>query len=131
MTTNKTAQAQEVEHLVEKCLREIFNMIKVQETTDWGYAGHIYMLDDSKSKLLGYQVEGQKPVIFTSPMDFSMRGRKFITLKEDPDMTDTRIVRGSKGNVYYVTNRDGVYRCTCTGFKFHGTCKHIKEIESE
>jgi hypothetical protein len=131
MSRVKTPQGAEVERLVQKCLMEVFDMIKVQETTDWGWSNHIYMLDDSKTKLLGYQVEGQRPVIFTTPMDFSTRGRKFVTLKDDPDMTNTRVVQGSKGNVYYVTNRDGVYRCTCTGFKFHGTCKHIKETESQ
>ena len=33
-----------------------------------------------------------------------------------------RIVQGSKGKEYEVT---GNYKCTCPGFTFRGTCKHI------
>jgi hypothetical protein len=37
-------------------------------------------------------------------------------------------VKGSKGNEYIVTLSSGHYSCTCTGFTFHKTCKHIKSV---
>lgn len=36
-----------------------------------------------------------------------------------------RLVSGSNGKVYEVTANS----CTCPGFTFRGTCKHIKESE--
>jgi hypothetical protein len=30
---------------------------------------------------------------------------------------------------YEVRNRDGVWSCTCDGFHYRRTCRHIKEIE--
>lgn len=101
-------------------------MISVREITSWDWSNHTYFLDDSQNKLLGYQVDGEKPVTFTTPMDFDKRGRKFEVIKADTEK-NTRIIQGSKGNVYYITNVNGVERCTCTGFKYHGKCKHIKE----
>jgi hypothetical protein len=103
-------------------------MIILKEVTGWGWQGHTYFVDDSQSKLLGYQIDGKSPVTFTTPMDFSKKGRKFEVVKEDLS-TNTRIVAGSKGSVYYITTVNGVTRCTCAGYKYHGNCKHIKEVE--
>jgi hypothetical protein len=44
--------------------------------------------------------------------------------QDKPKKDDIRLVRGSKGQVYKVT---GNYRCTCPGFQFRSTCKHLKE----
>ena len=38
--------------------------------------------------------------------------------------TQTKIVKGSKGEVYTVT-LGAKPSCTCTGFQFRKTCKHI------
>ncbi len=43
-----------------------------------------------------------------------------VKSKEEPK---TRIVKGSNGKEYEVT---GNYRCTCPGFTFRGTCKHLE-----
>lgn len=37
-------------------------------------------------------------------------------------------ITGSKGDVYTVTLEGGKASCTCSGFAFRKTCKHIKEI---
>ena len=37
-------------------------------------------------------------------------------------------VAGSKGNEYTVTEDSGKWSCTCPGFTFRGSCKHIKEF---
>lgn len=40
-----------------------------------------------------------------------------------PKEDRVRFVEGSKGKVYEVT---GNYKCTCPGFTFRGTCKHLE-----
>lgn len=35
-------------------------------------------------------------------------------------------VQGSKGNVYTVTERNGVKDCSCPGFVFRRACKHVQ-----
>jgi len=40
-------------------------------------------------------------------------------------------VTGSTGNTYSVTREYGVYKCTCPGFSFRQTCKHVKDIMSK
>ncbi len=36
----------------------------------------------------------------------------------------TKIVKGSKGQEYVVTNANGKWHCTCPGFQFRRSCKH-------
>lgn len=41
-------------------------------------------------------------------------------------------VKGSKNNTYIVKRlKNSVYNCTCTGFAFRKTCKHINEIKTK
>lgn len=35
-------------------------------------------------------------------------------------------VKGSKGNVYTITEIDGVRTCDCAGFTYRKDCKHVK-----
>lgn len=42
----------------------------------------------------------------------------------------TFTVKGSKGDEYLVTIGAGKADCTCSGFQFRRTCKHIKEAEN-
>lgn len=46
-----------------------------------------------------------------------------VEAKEEPKV---RLVKGSNGKVYEVTANS----CTCPGFTFRGTCKHVKELET-
>lgn len=41
---------------------------------------------------------------------------------------ETITVQGSKGNTYIVTKENGKATCTCPGFGFRKTCKHIQEL---
>lgn len=36
-------------------------------------------------------------------------------------------VQGSKGNTYVVTKENGKAHCTCPGYGFRKTCKHVQE----
>lgn len=40
----------------------------------------------------------------------------------------TKTVQGSKGQTYIVTKENGKVSCTCTGYQFRKTCKHIQEL---
>ena len=41
------------------------------------------------------------------------------------------LVNGSKGAVYTVVKENGKATCTCPGFGFRRTCKHIQEVYYE
>lgn len=49
-------------------------------------------------------------------------GRPYDYRSKTPDLT-VRIVSGSKGQKYQVT---GQHKCTCPGFTFRGSCKHLE-----
>lgn len=119
-----------------------------EEVTDWGdnnVQNHIYYLNDSKTKMVGYIKSGTKTLFkFKSPISIDIRGRKFVELKNrkaerdevyfektkaETKPTDAIEVQGSNGNVYLVTkNIYGKYNCTCPGFSFRRTCKHIQQV---
>ena len=57
-----------------------------------------------------------------------------VTIKAEPKrIKATYKVDGSKGNVYNVTNDNGVWNCSCPahGFGRGKDCKHIKEIKND
>ena len=43
--------------------------------------------------------------------------------------SQVRLVQGSKGNIYTVTNSAGKWSCTCPGFGFRRECKHIRSVQ--
>ena len=117
------------------------NMKFYQETTMWrdGFANGMYLLDDSKTKMYAYIKPGDKAVFkFKNPIRIDTRGRKFVVAKEQPDFEievttnpNRWEVTGSKGDLYIVTLEEGVYNCSCSGFKFRGACRHVKEFEGK
>lgn len=106
-------------------------MLALCETTKWkgDFPNHTYLVDGMKA--LAYIKCGtKKPIYFNTPIKFDRRGRTFIELCANPFKVvkeDTRIaVKGSKGNTYYIDKDEGT--CTCPGYTFRGTCKHIKDV---
>lgn len=99
----------------------------MQETTEWedGLAcNHIYLMDGSKA--VAYIKAGtNEHKVFSRPMMLDLRGRKFncIGELEVKPVARTKTVQGSKGETYTVDLDE--HTCTCPGFKFRGTCKHI------
>jgi hypothetical protein len=97
------------------------------ETTGDQFPAHTYLLDGTN--LVAYvKVNTQEPIYFKNPIKgFDKRGRKFapgninlFTVKKD---THAHTVIGSKGQTYTVTEDS----CTCPGFTYRGTCKHMAE----
>ena len=109
------------------------------ETTEWkGIApNHVYLLDDAKSKMFAYVPAGSDQLtVFKAPIRIDVRGRKFkvntVQFKTDIRLPEPQgrvwEVKGSKGDVYKVTEVRGQFSCTCSGFRFRGDCKHIKGV---
>jgi hypothetical protein len=104
-------------------------MEALRETTGGQFPPHIYLLDGNK--LVSYIKKGEtEPFYFKNPIKgFDKRGRKFEVVKPNPFKEQRKsnaiAVTGSKGQVYYV---DAEARtCTCPGFQFRGSCKHLAE----
>jgi len=97
------------------------------ETTGGQFPQHTYLLDGTT--LVAYvKVNETTPFYFKSGIKgFDKRGRQFvkgnINLFKVKATNDTRSVQGSKGQVYSVN--DAEKTCTCPGFTFRGTCKHL------
>ena len=109
------------------------------ETTDYKYStpNGIYLLDDGKSKMYAFKPFGTGTIkVFKNPIRIDLRGRKFAVnsvqfkteLTEPEPEGRTWTVRGSKGDEYKITEVNGNLSCTCSGFRFRGECKHIKEL---
>lgn len=116
-----------------------------QETTEWSDgsdANHIYLLDDSKGKMYAYVPKGTDQLVqFKNPIKIDIRGRKFQPVAarwhyvgaDEPKLEpkEKHVVKGSNGNEYVVEKVDGIYTCSCPGYKYRGDCKHVKEFGSE
>jgi hypothetical protein len=111
------------------------------ETTDWGSksaTNNTYLLDGNN--LVAYIPHGGKPFFFKNPIKgFDKRGRTFVKVDvnlfppNDPfalftvplsAALNSRTVKGSKGETYTVNDDEGT--CTCPGYTYRGSCKHLK-----
>jgi hypothetical protein len=95
------------------------------ETTGELFPAHTYLLDGNN--LVAYVKKGElTPFYFKNPIKgFDKRGRKFIpgnvNLFTTQKASNERTVIGSSGQVYTLTEDS----CTCPGFTYRGTCKHM------
>ena len=99
------------------------------QCNNFTYQPHLYYVND-KGKLVWFQVGDYSRGLdkFSKPISFDKRGRKFTLIGKVPEEYDevTIEVKGSNGQVYQVDPNKKT--CTCTGFKYHGKCKHLKSI---
>lgn len=109
----------------------------LQEITEWdnpNQPNHIYHVH-SNGRLVAYQPFGKdKVVTFRKPLSFGTGRRKFKLLMkvDDPSKPENAVVvEGSNGAEYMVTMENGrATSCTCPGYKFRRTCKHLAIAES-
>ena len=108
-------------------------MEAVVETTKWtdsNNGNHTYLFDGMK--MVAYIKVGEKtPYYFKNPITIDKRGRTFKVLSKSPfknvkEKSSIIKVNGSKGNVYNIDTEEKT--CTCPGFTYRGTCKHITEL---
>ena len=117
-------------------------MIVVQEITEWEDTtlNHVYFLNDDKSKMFAYIKAGTDTVVeFSKPMGFVASRRKFLKIDNRWNFEPKVYVEPSKNKQWQVQGSTGKYivektlnglTCTCSGFRFRGACKHVKEIEA-
>jgi hypothetical protein len=101
-----------------------------KEVTGGLFPAHTYLLDGTT--LVAYIKRGETvPFYFKNGIKgFDKRGRKF----ERADASAFKVkakattveVKGSKGNSYFVDPE--ARTCTCPGFTFRGSCKHVSEL---
>jgi hypothetical protein len=112
-----------------------------RETTEWADGNvninHTYLLEGDK--MTAYiRSQTSVPFYFKAPITISRSRRKFELVEPNPFdavppvvVPQTSLVReieGSTGTVYYVNVDDRT--CTCPGYTYRGTCKHVKDLES-
>ena len=114
-----------------------------RETTEWEDGNtninHTYLLEGDR--MIAYiRSQTSVPFYFKNPITISRSKRKFELVEPNPfeataipqvvvaQESNIKEIAGSKGTIYYVNVDDKT--CTCPGYTYRGTCKHVKELES-
>jgi hypothetical protein len=109
-----------------------------REITEWAdgnvTVNHTYLLEgDRMTAYIPSQTS--VPFYFKNPIAISRSRRKFELVEPNPfdsvvveHTSNVREIEGSKGTVYHVNVADRT--CTCPGYTYRGTCKHVKDLES-
>ena len=111
----------------------------LKETTVWSdssNANHTYLLDGTK--IIAYAKFGGNDIqALKTQIKIDKRYRTFIKVNHfglarlinKTTKDNTRVFKiKSKDKEYFVELSDYNYTCTCTGFNFHGKCKHIDAV---
>jgi len=56
------------------------------------------------------------------------RGNDIVKIEIQEPRVKRHKVKGSTGTIYNILESSGTFNCDCVGFKFHGYCKHIKNL---
>lgn len=57
-------------------------------------------------------------------------GDELVEHKPAAEKPRTVTIKGSKGDTYIVTVNNNSYNCTCSGFQFRKSCRHIAEVRA-
>jgi len=110
-----------------------------KEITKWDdgvtTVNHTYLFNGDKA--VAYIRYGtSEPFWFKNPIKIDKRGRKFEQVSNDSFALSINVftpnnikeVTGSNGTKYIINLDENT--CTCPGYTYRGTCKHVKELES-
>lgn len=108
------------------------------ETTDYrdSTPNGVYLMDDAKTRMYAFRPAGGEIKTFKHFIRIDTRGRKFVInpvqfktrLQEEEPEGRSWTVKGSRGDEYHVTELNGNYSCTCSGFRFRSSCRHVETI---
>jgi hypothetical protein len=108
------------------------------ETTEWAGSvpNHVYFVNDSRDRMFGYVPAATGVAVkFSTPIKFETRGRRFQAVPnqwafsvEAGPAVKSWTVTGSRGDIYTVADRNGVLSCSCAGFQFRATCRHLGAV---
>ena len=102
---------------------------------------HVYVFEKKpegrSARAIAYVPRGSKTLQrFSRPYEIDLRGRTFVELDneepEEPPGPDEWKVEGSNGRTYTISREPGGgldYRCTCPGFTYRGSCRHVAEMQ--
>ena len=95
---------------------------------DFTYQPHLYYVNGA-DKLVWFQVGDYSRGLdkYAVPKKFYRTGRKFEKIGEIEEETPANVVEvaGSNGNRYQVDLDEK--NCSCPGYKFRGSCKHVEQ----
>ena len=74
----------------------------------------------------GFSIIHKKNILWIK----DLAGRTATVKVSDPEYRQWT-VKGSKGNDYLVIRQKGQYNCSCPGFTYRKSCRHIAEVGSE
>ena len=102
----------------------------MRETTEWDEPtpNHLYLMEGEKC-FAYVQAGTNEHKVFSKPIQFDLRGRKFQFVREFRVQKDPNVVKvqGSKGETYEVNKEEGT--CTCPGYRFRGQCRHVADLQ--
>lgn len=61
--------------------------------------------------------------------DLQYNDGRIAAKSQASEQTKNWTVQGSRGNQYVVVRSNNSWSCTCPGFQFRKTCRHIKECQ--
>ena len=90
-------------------------------------------INSNRYAVFGGRNSGQEwfivPKTFTIA-DATKHWKKLVPGKRAAVNNQSWQIANSKGNGFYTVNvADGIYSCSCVGFTYHRTCRHIKQVQ--
>lgn len=95
----------------------------VEKATKWTLPNTVRLITDFDSPVRVREVSLERII----NIEYS-DGRVADTQMAITD-TETWIVQGSRGSKYSVVRSKNTWSCSCPGFQFRKSCKHIKECQ--